>query len=524
MSEGIFGDRPLYGLLRLAFSTASRVFYASYDVRGLENVPSDGEATILCFNHGNSLADSIVLITNTPRTIRFCAKNTLWSMPVISNMIKMSGAVPVFRRQDHGDKAAEFNVDTFRAVYKALDEGDCVGFSPEGVSSFRSYATKFKNGVAHIALEAVERAVKRGDDDFKVKILPAVMAFTHREKFRSDVLIRFRPPVIVDKSWAERVERGDRKVVANELISLVEKEFHENIISAPNWKIIKYAITATRIQRPMGTYMSLSTYMYLLRGWVEVFKLDMDTVVVTNKGDKPGDQMTLSQVWNSLETYQTLLDTVRIKDERFRRIEHSNNQRPSISTCLRIIAYRATVCMVLFIIACPGLLFWSPAWYIIKRKERALLDKGAGWVDSVAENKMLLGFAILVVITLFANFSAPLLLGYLWLTMRLYEEAVASARSICGIYLLMKLPQDKLDTILKARLDAKRDILLASKMFPQSSADRILEESGDDIYEDKTDQETETHPWWHNFNPMRRRKKDWNELLRLSDYCTMDYV
>jgi len=522
--------RVVYHVIKFVFWVGANTFYSSFDVRGEENVPPEGEATLLCFNHGNSLTDSVVLIGRMPRVVRFCAKNTLWEMPFMNHFVRGSGAVPVYRRREHGDKAVEFNVATFSAVYDALENGNCVGFSPEGVSSFRSYHVKFKDGVGHIALQTVENAVKKGREDFTIKILPAVMAWTHREKFRSDVMLRFRPPVVVDKSWLEKYPT--RKVAAKELVRLVEEEFHENMISAPNWKTIKLAITATRIQRPLGTFMSLSTYMYFLRGWVEIFKMDMTTEIPLEESRKLGSRvpqaqrpsMTIQDIWNTLDQYQSLLDLVKVKDERIRRVEITG-QRPGFLGCIRIISYRLILCIILFAIAGPGLLIWSPIWFLIKRKERDLLDKGAGWVDSVAENKMLVGFLAVLTLIVLTNVFAPFVLMYLWLTMRLYEEAVASARSIFGIFRITMVSDDVLRQMIDLRKQAENDVLIGAALFPRSSAERIKEECGDNIYDNKTDEDINKRPrWWTNFDPMRRRKKDWNELLRLSDYCTMDYV
>lgn len=148
--------------IRLLFFLTSRVFYASFDVRGIDNIPPHGEPLILAFNHGNSLGDPMAIIScvNT-RIIRFCAKNTLWKIPFFGSFVSASGAVPVYRKREHGSDAKKFNQETFSEVYRALHNGHCVGFSPEGVSSFRSHATKFKAGIAHIALEAVAQAVQK---------------------------------------------------------------------------------------------------------------------------------------------------------------------------------------------------------------------------------------------------------------------------------------------------------------------------------------------------------------------------
>lgn len=356
-----------------------------------------------------------------------------------------------------------------------------------------------------------------------MKILPTVLGWTHREKFRSDILVRFRPVIEVDKSWLTKYD--NRKDAAYALIDLIEAEYHENIITAPKWEIVKYAITATRIHRPLGTYMSLSAYMWLLRGWVTVLKSEPTQLL----NAASGSQHTVGDLFKALESYQEELDRLRIKDERFRRIEMSKGKRPSQGTLYRIMAYRITLCSVLFTLCIPGLIMWSPCWIFIKKKERELLQRGIGWVDSLAETKMWYGFVFVNSILSLMLFTLPFsyflgLIAYLWLTMRLFEDGMASARSICGIYLLGKLSNEQIETVLKLRAQAKSMCNEALPLFPKSSAENIMEESGDDVYLNNAQDFDKLPRWWTNFNPLRRRKKDWNELLRLSDYCTMDYV
>jgi 1-acyl-sn-glycerol-3-phosphate acyltransferase len=59
-----------YSFVRRLFRICSLAFYARVQVRGRESMPAAGEPTILCFNHGNSLGDSVILISAVRRMIR----------------------------------------------------------------------------------------------------------------------------------------------------------------------------------------------------------------------------------------------------------------------------------------------------------------------------------------------------------------------------------------------------------------------------------------------------------------------
>ena len=190
MSDATF----LYSMIRWAFDFTAGIFYATTEVHGMENIPSAGVPTIICFNHGNGLGDPVVLIRKTPRMVRFCAKDSLWQAAGFKYFIRNSGAVPVYRARDHGDKAKDLNLQVFSKVIAALRQGDCLGFAPEGVSRFLPYMEQpLKTGVARIALEAVTQARAAGaPPSFAVRLVPVGLAFTHREKFRSDLCMQVR--------------------------------------------------------------------------------------------------------------------------------------------------------------------------------------------------------------------------------------------------------------------------------------------------------------------------------------------
>jgi len=469
----------------------------------VHNLPEKGQATLLCFNHGNSLGDAIVLMATCPHVIRFCAKCTLWDIPFVGTLIRMSAAVPVYRRQEHGENAMGFNKDMFAKVYSSLGNGDWIGFSPEGMCNFQPHPEKFKDGVGHIALETVDRAVKNGNSDFKINIAPTVLLWTHRERFRSDALVRFLPKIQIGKEW---LEIPDRKLAAKQIVQLLETTFHDNILNATSWDVIRRAITAARIHRPMGTAMSLSTYMYLLKGWTTI--LEVGSHDALNK---------------ALEDYQSLLDAAKLKDQRILRMENDSTKRPSVFRCVNIIIYRVFLSCCMLVVITPGLLLWIPMWYFLRKKEKELLIKGIGWVDSIAETKMMFSFLFVVFLLVALNVYAIPLLIYLWIVLRLYEEFMSSTRSTIGVYRLLLIDQQQLNVLVRERSRVRDLVIQATKDFPRTIATSILDESHDNIYSDKTSILAVVPRWWTNFNPLRRRKKDWNELLWFRDMCTMDY-
>ena len=510
----------LYRCIRSAFRCSAGIFYASTEVHGLENIPPVGTPTIICFNHGNGLGDPVVLIRKTPRMVRFCAKDSLWTAPGFKYFVRNSGAVPVYRSKDHGDKAKDLNLGVFEKVIAALRVGDCLGFAPEGVSRFLPYMEQpLKTGVARIALDAVQQAdAADAKSSFSVKLVPVGLCFTHREKFRSDLCMRYCPPITVDLALLQK-HNGDVRAAATDITGMLNAALESVTINAPDWETTRLAMTASRLHHPVGTEMALGQYLTSVRGWVEVLKI----------GDAKPQVPALRA---ALSAYQDLLDEKKIKCERVRRAGVQGGQALPWYWCLWGMLQRVLSCVILFIIALPGLVVWLPMWWYVKRQERYLMSKGPRWNDSVAEMKMLTAGCTLIFLALGIVLTAPyfrspypfLCCGYLYTTMRCYEEGVADARSAFSLFKLLFLTPATMGKMVALRAAAKAAMDPAIALLPTGVAD-VLAQSADEARPSRA--LDYYFPWWVARLIMlvvRRKKKDWNEVLRLNDAATMDYV
>lgn len=526
----------LYTCIRSLFKLTSGAFYATIEVQGVENVPGEGEACILCFNHGNGLADPKIVIRSTPRMVRFCAKDSLWKLPIMGSLVKHSGAVPVYRAKEHGANARELNKAMFKDVYTALDNGQMLGFAPEGASRFLPFMAKpLKTGVARIAYETVSRNLDT-NPGFRLKILPTGITFTHREKFRSDVVIFYDEPIIVDASWMEGNGRFETyRDAITELTKQLEDSLHAKTINCPDWETTKVAMTAARLHRPLGTQIGLGEYIMHLRGWVELLKPLGDAEDAGDAEKRPPSYLhpEVPYLRKKLLEYQELLDLKKIKDERVRTIEFQGPM-PRHVIIMRMVQ-RALLCVTLFTCASPVLVVWAPTWYLLKRREWKLLSKGPRWNDSVAEMKMLYSTVsvtvLMLIVPLLTRWYVPFFIPpVLYLTIRFYEDGVASARSFYTLWKLLFLYKSTMAKLRSMRRECKALVAKMASRLPESAAGAAAK--GEEVVNEKD----KDIPWyslkWYEWTfttflynlVMRRQKKDWNEVLRLNDHNTLNYV
>ncbi|MEW5742894.1 MAG: 1-acyl-sn-glycerol-3-phosphate acyltransferase [Myxococcota bacterium] len=146
-------------------------------------------------NHPNGLVDPGLLFVLVRRQVTFLAKAPLFSMPVLSWILKGLDALPVYRKQDAGQDMSK-NEGTLSASVDALVAGRAITLFPEGKSHSEPQLAELKTGCARIALEAVRRGAA-------VRIVPVGITYEEKNTFRSRVHVEVGA-ALEAREWLER--------------------------------------------------------------------------------------------------------------------------------------------------------------------------------------------------------------------------------------------------------------------------------------------------------------------------------
>ncbi|MGW0892258.1 lysophospholipid acyltransferase family protein [Saccharopolyspora sp. NPDC002578] len=148
-------ERPPTLMGRFWLRLAAVVFYpltallSRVRVHGLENIPATGPA-LLVLNHVSHLDPlyDAVTVHRAARVPRFMAKNTLWNVPVLRNVLNGVEQIPVFRQTADARKSLE-------AAHDALEAGKIVIIYPDGTVTKdpEGWPMSPKPGVARLAVE-----------------------------------------------------------------------------------------------------------------------------------------------------------------------------------------------------------------------------------------------------------------------------------------------------------------------------------------------------------------------------------
>ena len=114
------------------------------DKTGLENIPDEGPALIVC-NHV-SFVDALVIAAACPRPIRFVMDHQLFKLPLISFVFRTGRAIPIASAKENPKMTAR----AFDEVAKALQAGDLVAIFPEGRITDSGELYPFRPGLSRI--------------------------------------------------------------------------------------------------------------------------------------------------------------------------------------------------------------------------------------------------------------------------------------------------------------------------------------------------------------------------------------
>ena len=202
-----------------------RTFFREIVVEGSHHVPSRGPA-ILTANHPNSLLDPLVLLfLPMPCRLRFVAKASLFSVPVLGWMLRRFRAIPVIRRSDI-EGPVDYSV-FFAACIEALAAGDAVVIFPEGRSLPHPTMASLRTGAARLFFLALRRGIY-------APIIPVGLNYEQGAIFRSSVLISVAPPIDAQEYWVRYQHIPEEAV--RELTTAIARSLQHHVFQAESFR------------------------------------------------------------------------------------------------------------------------------------------------------------------------------------------------------------------------------------------------------------------------------------------------
>ncbi len=151
-------------------------------------------------NHPNGLVDPGLLFILVERPVTFLAKEPLFRLPVLGQLLRGLDALPVFRKQD-GPGDTTKNEGTLTASVDALVAGRAITLFPEGKSHSEPQLAELKTGAARIALEAARRGSP-------AQVVPVGITYAEKNRFKSHVHVEVGAPLAASAFVAGEGDAG----------------------------------------------------------------------------------------------------------------------------------------------------------------------------------------------------------------------------------------------------------------------------------------------------------------------------
>lgn len=418
--------RVVIALIRVIANT----FFRRIDVVGIENVPADGPV-IFAGNHPNALMDGFLLIAKCGRwPIYFMVNAKLWEYKLLAPVLDTIGAVPVYRREEHDGEVD--NRQAFEKLYEVLESGECMGIFPEGISHAESQLVKLKTGTARIALSVAARGKAL------VRIIPSGLNYIHRHRFRSQVLIDFGEPIVIDDRWLKDY-RQDEEATVRKLTARLADALSNVTLNAPDWRTLRFIQAARRLYKPATADLAPGEYVELSRRFVNGYLLAIEDAELQAFRDE-------------VENYQARLDMLDLKD-------HQLRQPLTLGYAFRKVMVRSLTMLALLPLAIPGALLHLPVgWIAATVGERFSYD-----MDDIATLKVFATILLLPLLYLGVAIFVGMNFGFWWAIAALIALAFSFFASIRVIEAEAGLLVSMLSILKLTRLGSELDELRAMR-------------------------------------------------------------
>ncbi len=419
-------QRLIIWLIRVITNT----FFRRIDVVNIENVPEDGPV-IFAGNHPNALMDGWLLMATCGRwPLHFMANAKLWKYRLLAPALDASGAVPVYSRDEiDGDVN---NEAAFTKLYEVIESGNCMGIFPEGISHVESQLSKLKTGAARVALAVAARGKVR------IRIIPCGLNYIHRHRFRSQVLIEFGEPIVIDDEWMQSYRLDERQSV-RKLTDHLAEALANVTLNAPDWRTLRIIQTVRRLYKPAKASLTPSQYIELNRRFVERYLQEIH---------KP-DLQALSL---EIEDYQARLDLLGLKD-------HQLRQPMTLAHASRKLLLRSLSLLTLLPLAIPGALLHLPVgWIAATVGEHFSYEK-----DDIATLKVLATILLLPLLYLFIAILVGISAGPWWALLAIVALSLSFLSSVRLLEAEAGLLLSMLSVLRLTRLGSDLDELRATR-------------------------------------------------------------
>jgi glycerol-3-phosphate O-acyltransferase / dihydroxyacetone phosphate acyltransferase len=184
---------------------------------------------LLISNHSNAFMDAILMTSFLPKPSYYLARGDVFKHKIARWLLNKINTYPIYRQQEGMENMSK-NDETFALCNLLLRQRKTIVIYPEAICVQERRLRKLKKGTARIAFGAEELM----NYTLGVEIVPVGINYTDPKKFRSEVYLKYGPPIQV----SEFIElyKTNKALAINQLTAAMDKALKELLIIIPDPK------------------------------------------------------------------------------------------------------------------------------------------------------------------------------------------------------------------------------------------------------------------------------------------------
>lgn len=191
----------LWHLLKylLAFSIPS--FYRKIQIKNVSYLKNKKPAVIVS-NHPNAFMDPIAFSYMVyPPRVRYMARGDAFKPGIITAILQSIGIIPIFRIQDAGISGVKKNNESYKIVYKQLQNNKKVMVFAEGICVQEKRLRPIKKGVPRLIFNAQQEL-----SDKEILVIPVCLNYSKPSQIGSTLFINVGEPFTIKDRINEYIQ------------------------------------------------------------------------------------------------------------------------------------------------------------------------------------------------------------------------------------------------------------------------------------------------------------------------------
>lgn len=218
--------------LRKAAAVIAWATFRKVEIYRADQTTSESGPLMSTANHFGGFLDPLLALYALPRRPRIIARDVIWKIPLVRQIMNWVGAIPVHKADDKGPGS---NDQMFGSCYEALREGQHLLIFPEGITRDEPSIGRVKTGTARIVLGARASGVEG------ISIVPIGIHYEDKSALRSRASIVISAPIQLDDDIARHVEGGgdpgpDNREAVRSLTIDIEERLREAAPDFGDWR------------------------------------------------------------------------------------------------------------------------------------------------------------------------------------------------------------------------------------------------------------------------------------------------